>query len=88
MHLAYKYGADRIWVVNVGDIKPMEFPISFFLDYAWDPGAIAAENLPGYYVHWTEKQFGEKHAIEIGRILSLYTKFNSRRNPNYYLLIL
>ena len=34
MHLSYKYGVDRIWIVNVGDLKPMEFPISFFLDYA------------------------------------------------------
>ena len=42
MHLAYRYGATRIWIVNVGDIKPMEFPIQFFLDYAWDP-----ERCPG-----------------------------------------
>ena len=33
MNLALKYGADRIWVVNVGDLKPMEFPIEFFLSY-------------------------------------------------------
>jgi hypothetical protein len=32
MHLAYRYGATRVWIVNVGDIKPMEFPIQFFLD--------------------------------------------------------
>ena len=36
MHLAYEYGVKNIWIVNVGDLKPMEFPISFFLDYAWD----------------------------------------------------
>ena len=30
MHLAYQYGADRIWIVNVGDLKPMELPISVF----------------------------------------------------------
>ncbi len=34
MNLAYQYGADRIWIVNVGDLKPMELPISFFLDFA------------------------------------------------------
>ncbi len=37
MHLAWRYDATRIWIVNVGDIKPMEFPIQFFFDYAWDP---------------------------------------------------
>src|SRR5271170_4050548 len=38
MNLAYRYGADRIWVVNVGDLKPMEFPTEFFLSLAWNPG--------------------------------------------------
>ncbi|HEY1200234.1 MAG TPA: glycosyl hydrolase 115 family protein, partial [Niastella sp.] len=37
MHLAHEYGVDRIWIVNVGDLKPMELPVSFFLDYAWSP---------------------------------------------------
>ncbi len=37
MHLAWQYDATRIWIVNVGDIKPMEFPIEFFLTYAWNP---------------------------------------------------
>ncbi|MDP3435325.1 MAG: glycosyl hydrolase 115 family protein, partial [Bacteroidota bacterium] len=37
MHMAYEHGVDRIWLVNVGDLKPMELPISFFLDYAWNP---------------------------------------------------
>ena len=36
MHLAYEYNVKTIWIVNVGDLKPMEFPISFFLDYAWN----------------------------------------------------
>ena len=37
MNLALQYGADRIWIVNVGDLKPMEFPIEFFLNLARDP---------------------------------------------------
>ena len=37
MNLAYRYDADRIWIVNVGDLKPMEFPIEFFLSLAWNP---------------------------------------------------
>lgn len=81
MHLAYNYGAKRLWLVNVGDIKPMEFPISFFLDYAWDPEAFPAEKLPQYYTHWASRQFGQEKAQEIGEILSLYTKYNSRRTP-------
>ncbi len=81
MHLTYEYGVDEIWLVNVGDIKPMELPISFFLDYAWDPKAIKASDLPNYYANWAKQQFDEDHATDIAEILSLYTKYNSRRTP-------
>ncbi len=81
MSLAYQYGADRLWIVNVGDIKPMELPASFFLDYAWDPDAINASDLPGYYTKWAAQQFGKEDAEEIGEILAKYTKYNSRRKP-------
>lgn len=81
MHLAYEYGARQIWVVNVGDIKPMEFPISFFLDYAWNPENIPLEKLPAYSQEWAEKQFGKKYSKEIAEILDKYTKYNSRRKP-------
>lgn len=40
MDLAYQRGARQLWVVNVGDIKPMEYPLSFFLKMAWNPEAI------------------------------------------------
>ncbi len=81
MHLAYGYGADRIWIVNVGDIKPMELPTQFFLDYAWNPTRIAANDLPEYYTQWATQQFGTTHAEAIGEIVAAYTKYNSRRKP-------
>lgn len=81
MHLAYSYGVDRIWIVNVGDIKPMEFPISFFLDYAWNPNAIQADQLQAYTEQWCEQQFGKTNAKEIANLLSLYTKYNGRIKP-------
>ncbi len=81
MTLAYEWGARKLWLVNVGDIKPMELPISFFLDLAWNPEAIRPEDLPQYYVDWAQEQFGETGAKEIGNILSLYTKYNARRHP-------
>lgn len=81
MHLAYRYGANRIWIVNVGDIKPMEFPIEFFLDYAWNPEQWPAERLPEYAEIWAERQFGATYAKDIADILTKYTKFNSRRKP-------
>lgn len=81
MHTAFEFGVDRIWVVNVGDIKPMEFPISFFLDYAWNPNNIKAGDLPNYYRQWSAQQFGNEYTDKIADLLSLYTKYNSRRKP-------
>jgi hypothetical protein len=81
MHLAYEYGVRDIWIVNVGDIKPMEFPISFWLDYAWNPEKIKAEDLQKYTEQWAAKQFGSKHASDIADIISKYTKYNGRRKP-------
>lgn len=81
MHLAYEYGARQIWIVNVGDIKPVEFPIDFFLDYAWNPESITADKLPKYYQDWAAEQFGSKYKNEIAEVLASYTKFNARIKP-------
>jgi hypothetical protein len=81
MHVAYRHGVDRLWIVNVGDIKPMELPIEFFLDYAWDPDMWPAERLPEYTRLWAEQQFGKENATAIAGLLATYTKFNGRRKP-------
>jgi len=81
MNLAYEYGARQIWIVNVGDLKPMEFPIEFFLDYAWSPQKWPANKLEAYTQLWAAKQFGKIHAPQIASILSRYLKYSSRRKP-------
>ena len=81
MNLAYAYGADRIWIVNVGDLKPMEFPIEFFLTFAWNPHRWPKEAIADYTRMWAEREFGLEHATEIAHIVSQYTKLNGRRKP-------
>ena len=81
MHLAYAYGVKNIWVVNVGDLKPMEFPISFFLDYAWNAKKWNEDNLDDYYIQWATKQFGASYAKQIASILEKYAQYAARRKP-------
>ncbi len=81
MHIAYNYGIDRVWIVNVGDLKPMEYPINFFMDYAWNPDAIQLPQLKNYPQQWAEKQFGYTYAKQIGALLTRYTQYNARRKP-------
>lgn len=81
MNLAYRYNARQIWIVNVGDLKPMEFPIEFFLDYAWSPDSIPSAKLKTYTTLWASKQFGNKHARTIADIIDEYLKYNGRIKP-------
>jgi hypothetical protein len=81
MDMAYRYGAKKIWIVNVGDLKPMELPISFFLAQAWNPDQFNEGNLQTYTEAWASQQFGKQYAKEIAEILSLYTKYNGRIKP-------
>jgi hypothetical protein len=81
MNLAHQYGANRIWIVNVGDLKPMEFPIEFFLNFAWNPERWPAERLDEYSRLWAEREFGPEYAYKIAEIISKYTKYNARRKP-------
>ncbi|MGB3625023.1 MAG: glycosyl hydrolase 115 family protein, partial [Henriciella sp.] len=81
MSVAYEYGADELWIVNVGDLKPMELPIDFFLDFAWDPSDWPLERMGDYTRQWAGEQFPDEHADEIADLLDTYTKFNARRKP-------
>ena len=81
MSLARQYGADRIWIVNVGHFKGYELPIEYFLDLAWDTEKKTNENIDEYTKLWAARQFGDKYSWEIAGILSGYTKFNGRRKP-------
>ena len=79
MNLALHYGADRIWVVNVGDLKPMEFPIEFFLTMARTPARFDQDHLDEYTRLWATREFGPEHATEIATAIEDYTRYNGRR---------
>jgi len=81
MHLALKYGADRLWVVNVGDGKPMEFPIEFFLSYARTPERWDKDHLDEFTKLWAAREFGPEHASEIAAAMEEYARYNGRRKP-------
>ncbi len=79
--LAYENGIDRLWILNVGDLKPMEYPISQFMDMAWNPRKYDVNNITRYTRDWCAQQFGESQADEAARILNLICKYNGRCTP-------
>jgi hypothetical protein len=81
MNLAYSYGANRIWIANVGDLKPMEFPMEFFLTMAWNPEAWPQHRISEYSRMWAQREFGPEYAPAIADLVAKYTKYNGRRKP-------
>ncbi len=77
LNLAYENGIDRIWIVNVGDIKPAEFMTQFFMDMAWDPTRFQADNLMSYTTAFCS-QFTADHAPQAASILNQYNKYAAR----------
>lgn len=84
LNLAYKSGIDRIWIINVGDLKPKEMPISFIMDYAWDPECVDADNTDGWLREWTQsvlRGVSNADAKECADIIACYSKYNLWRKP-------
>ncbi|GGB27329.1 hypothetical protein GCM10011380_16200 [Sphingomonas metalli] len=81
MTMARQFGADRLWIVNVGDLKPMEYPISFFLAMAWNPDRMDLAAMQAFPARWAAQQFGPADASAIGALLTRYGQLASRRKP-------
>ncbi len=82
MNLCYKYGIDRLWILNVGDLKPMEYPIDLFLSMAWDPEKYAAsDSFREHTLAFCEASFGKENAKQTARLLELYSTYNGRVTP-------
>lgn len=81
MNLCYRYGVRKLWVVNVGDLKPMEYPIQFFLDMAWDPESITPETIRAHTEKFARDQFPGSDSKEIADIIGLYSKYARRVTP-------
>lgn len=88
MTMAYEHGIDDIWIVNVGDLKPMEMNISYFLDLAYDYdawGEKGESKIEQYRAQWVRQQFGrsmsEDTVQEITSLLKEYTWLNGSCKP-------
>ena len=81
LSLTWQYGVDKLWVLNVGDLKPMEYPIDLFFDMAWEPERYDASNILDHTRAFCAQQFGEAQAEEAARILNLYSKYAGRVTP-------
>ncbi|KAI0049026.1 glycoside hydrolase family 115 protein [Auriscalpium vulgare] len=83
MSLAVDRQATRIWVLNVGDLKPSEMATEFFLTYAWNATRWSLTNIDSFVTSWAQREFdlGAEDAGEVAAIIGNMTRFLSRRKP-------
>ena len=80
MHLAHQKNATQIWIVNVGDLKPLEIPISHFLDIAYDiNNFMTPDSTDTWLKAWATREFGDAVASGTAEVMSTYGKLIIRR---------
>ena len=83
MRRAWDYNARKIWILNVGDIKPAEYDTELFMDMAWNINSIDNSNLSDHLRNWASREFGEKNADEIVGIMNEYYRLAAIRRPEH-----
>lgn len=83
MKKAYDYGAKKLWVFNVGDIKPAELETQFAMDMAWDITTYNAANPAAYINNWAAEIFGKENADQVTRIKKLYYQLAAAGKPEH-----
>jgi hypothetical protein len=85
MRKAYDNDARKVWVLNVGDIKPSEIDMEFFLRLAWDVNAWDENAQLVFLTDWAERNFGKENAKEIAAILDEYYRLHYAAKPEHLL---
>lgn len=83
MTKAHQFGANRLWVVNVGDIKPAEMETQFFLDLAWDVNQWTPGKAQQYSLHWATQTFGAASSAAIAEIKNEYYRLAQDGKPEF-----
>ena len=86
MKKAYDFGAKKLWVVNVGDIKPAEMNIEYFMQMAWDISVWDHQNSSQFITQWATREFGPQHASSIAGIMGKHYELGYARRPESMVL--
>ncbi|KAG5727816.1 hypothetical protein E4T56_gene9260, partial [Termitomyces sp. T112] len=83
MSLAVDRQATRLWILNVGDLKPYERETEFFINFGWNATRWNVDNLESFVSSWAQREFAVSTVVaeNIVDIVRNLTRFNSRRKP-------
>ena len=83
MKLAYDRGIQKMWVLNVGDIKPAEYQIELFLDMAWNIDEVNEIGVTAHLKSWLEREFGSNCAEELLPAMEAHYQLSYIRKPEF-----
>lgn len=83
MKLAYDRGIQKMWILNVGDIKPAEYQIELFMDMAWNIEAVASEGVTSHLKHWLERELGASCAKAVLPVMQEHYRLAHIRKPEF-----
>ena len=81
LSLAYDHGIQRMWILNVGDLKPMEYPIQLFMDMAWNPKEYTQQNVTDHTARFFSSVCGDAIATEAADIYNTNCQYMARVTP-------
>ena len=81
LSLAYDFGIQRMWILNVGDLKPMEYPIQLFMDMAWNPKAYTVQTVTDHTLRFFQSVLSGSVAEEASSIYNLNCQYMARVTP-------
>lgn len=83
LSLALDRHANRIWVINVGDLKPYEMNTEFFITYGWNSSKWNMNNLESFVSAWAQREFdlSDSDSLAVAEIMGNLTRWNNRRKP-------
>lgn len=83
MRRAWDCGARKIWILNVGDLKPAEYHTELFLDMAWNVDAVAPETVGEHQRRWLEREFGPEAAPRAAALMRGHYRLAAERKPEH-----
>ena len=81
LSLAYDFGIQRMWILNVGDLKPMEYPIQLFMDMAWNPKEYTVQTVTDHTLRFFRSACGDAVATEAADIYNRNCQYMARVTP-------
>lgn len=83
MKQAYDQGIQKMWILNVGDIKPAEYQIELFMDMAWNLDKVSSEGVTAHLKHWLERELGTSCAKAVLPVMQEHYRLAHVRKPEF-----